>query len=987
MKSLSELLQKLNEIMRLPISPLALGKDKLELVETACGKSLATWRTDYRDKLMNIGSSLLSDDAQSRSGFHFFYGDAGTGKTDGIKILAQCYGAPACVIRAQDVSDYVSKQRKDERKAALMALAGHPAGNSYGAQAPQATQPDILTDAYKALIVDCYKDKFVDASGKKTITGLVLMDDFDKVLEQLETGGFIEASNSIYGGGMSGGAPKNPLIEQIRQHLFNFIKEFTDPSQATMSDPKTGYPINLAGIRFFGTSNSIPAELRKQGEPKWVPLVSRTDYFEVRLAEEKERLAYRETALQKIKDRLIELKPHYDFSQFDENVCRAKIAEIVDYDLVNYRNSPGSVGFRALSNLVTLYRDVVVAKVESTHPCGLAQFDVQARGRDCADYEKVISAELLEARFHDTATDFKRQVQKILDKVSVSQEFRNALEQNITAIDKDRKRPVEEKTRALEAMLAQVKGLENQIDFTRPEVVSDIRARFIAKFSHYKTPENNELYVEHASFINQVLKKLSTKSQKNKPFLIKKASVNADTGSIGEIAETIGVPVCQIDDPLQMGTIVDPSWHPMRSDKGSEAALNYTEYYNYRLPNGVSLSSPYINYDSELGAFAVRQGEFTTIAKKGADGVIKLKTFTQDEIGKKPELDLTWWRECQGQISANPGQAIIVLNFPKDAKLEQIQQILKKSSELIQKKLYTSVDGSASIDPSQFTLLASIDNAEDRAEVEKTFAGGLDKLTVNTLPISVRAPYAHATANQLLKELDPTGKLTINQVDEKDKELLQRIIDFDRYQAKAHNGQISTIPLKMVLRDVWLPRVKDKADDILGIYEADTNIKRRYQAMLETYTANGFAPKAIAAEKGARSNLLDRLSRRLLNLKQTAKLDPSASNVLLQAGNQKIKSFFDWRREKYINQFRAKALEHTASFHQRNMDEKKKREIDKTREAKQRLEDEKRKQKEAERVRSGKPLDSPRSSELHKHPKSPRSGDTPTRPELPKSDD
>jgi hypothetical protein len=547
----------LEEILKYPIVKWRIQKETLEQRFLTVEKRGAL---AYQNALWTLAQNVMEDSNKidSTRTLKYFYAEPGNGKTSGIEeMFVNWLGLPLCKVNHDEVSG---------RDRTL-----HPSVTGY----------------VKYRIVDCLKTIFIEkTTGLKIRNGIVLLDDFDRVLDK--DGELSQAGTA-----------------KDRENFFLLLKKLGDPVDQTMDieiqaeasklfHTKIDYPIRISDLYIFITANSLPPEFAPN-TPKTgtiTSLLSRIEIFQVPYADKAQRRQMLVSAWEPFENELN--KAAGGKFVIDHELCLASLEAILEKDCEALDKMKGNMGVRGLVEFFKRFKGTIqtrtkflrpdICRLEGNGPGDIA-FNIAKEAESMGEYRKEQTENLRLDGFNKEVAQFLKESQEEINEIeqpdvrmSITAEL-NILKNNNSALEIR-----EESLNKIRAMLAALNPPTQRI--FEPSDIQKITHAIKEQLKYLGTHNLKNIL----DIANVILKNATYGGSENitSSMVFMKQEGASDLGIISALAEILKVPYCRIDGSIESLAIKTPIiWKNNQKEKqegniyiktnGSPAACTFDE--------------------------------------------------------------------------------------------------------------------------------------------------------------------------------------------------------------------------------------------------------------------------------------------------------------------------------------------------------------------------------------------------------------------------
>ncbi|MCA9508083.1 MAG: hypothetical protein KC505_06670 [Myxococcales bacterium] len=585
--------------------------------------------SEYENKLWALAQNVMDDSnaKESKRTLKYFYAEPGNGKTSGIEeMFTGWLDLPLCKINYSEVSS-----RNMEKFPAVTGYIRHR-------------------------IIDCLKTVFMEkSSGVKIRNGVVLLDDFDRVLQ-----GELAANS----------------MEKVkdRENFFLLLKDLGDPSQKTI-DAKLEFelrkdlqkvlefPVRISDLYFFITANSLPVEFEKDSKKSEMinTLLSRIEIYQVPYADRKQRLTMLLEAWKPVEEELnSEAKGVF---LINHELCEQSIMAIVEKDGEALDKMNGKMGVRGLIEFFKRFKGTIqtrklhpdICKLEGNYPSD-SPFNIILEAKSIGEYQKEQTTNLRQDAFNNEVGEFLREMEEEISKISESD---TALLELQTL--KDNTKAIELR----EQSLAQIQEMITALNPPTPIIMDGDEKQRISKAISEQLYYLGEHNLQNIFDIaNAVLKNLTFGGNENyqTPLIFLRQDSATDLGIISNLAEILNIPYCKIDGNIESLAVKTPLiWKKYQTEKKEGTVYLRTSNSNNNIPAA---------WDEVKKIYTAHHSNKIYIATTPYSGTTYYSLETNDfELSRVTSTDSKWIDLCARQLKKdqlkNLSQVLVLFDRTK----------------------------------------------------------------------------------------------------------------------------------------------------------------------------------------------------------------------------------------------------------------------------------------------------------------------------------
>jgi hypothetical protein len=621
-------------------------------IDSACAQKLQV-HDEYKkfllEKAKGIAARTKSSPLETKPAEALFaFSEPGTMKTSGFENMAECVGVPVCTINETKLLD---QKYKDVSFAERLRLE----------------------------VMRCLKsDLAVQGDGRFNFSGMIMIDDIHAILDQHLNPKEYD-SGPIYNGRETTHDTKKMTEVQLERSAFlGMIKNLVDPAQ-TFKDPKSGFPINLSGINWVLSANSIPPELNQKTGDGTAAVGSRLQMYSVPYPDPK----YRKEMASKKWDGLA-----HAITASGKRVasnCKQKLDELVDHDIGIYQKKKKRMGVRALFQFMGVFEEYVFSKATETAEGGevdCASFSVMDRSIAFRnEYNKETDASLLAYDFTNKILKNLPDIENRIEKSRLNETARAEIKKLVQGA-LDESKPFSERRDKYKGVLKSLEFIElhgkrqdllNQAPYSLEEVVD----RFGSRFNQLLQGQESELKA-WKDLTSEVFRKQNQtqKTQSNRIILVD-PEPGSDAKLFEQLAEVFSAPLIKMDQKTAFRRI-EPKWFKYTTDKVPDLELP------------IKLGSYSINYDEKTRLYVGRNqwdsDDVQVFPKESlGNGPGKGIPVTLKDLEERPKVMNEWLRhglkEWDSHSVPNLGAGFIVIEAedPEEA-VETAKKLVNQSS-------------------------------------------------------------------------------------------------------------------------------------------------------------------------------------------------------------------------------------------------------------------------------------------------------------------
>lgn len=609
--------------------------------------------SEYEHKLWALAQNVMDDSngKNSKRTLQYFYAEPGNGKTSGIEeMFTNWLGLPLCKINHGEVSG--------------RSLEKFP----------------TVTGYIKQRILDCLKSFKEKTTGMKIRNGVVLLDDFDRILN---------------------GMLADPKAAKDRENFFLFLKDLGDPAQQTIDttikykfsenfEKSMEFPVRISDLYFFITANSIPPEFDEKAQKSEAikdvinTILSRMTLYQVPYADRKQRIQMLLDAWKPVEKQLNEeAKGKFII---DHELCVQSLETIVNKDGEALDRMHGKMGVRGLVEFFKRFKGTMQTRTLRPDICKLEgngseiPFNVEEEAKSIGEYQKEQTKNLRLDAFNKEVAQFLKEFEEELVELNQS-------EIAIADIEtlQNGNNSVESREESLQRLREMIVALNppDKIEMSKEE--REKLGQMVQEQLRYLGDQNLQNIFNIANTILNNLNFGGNQNTRNAAVFLKQDGAT-DLGIIERLAEILKVPYCRIDGSIENLVTKTPLiWRENQKDKQKGTVY-------IRVPNGNNIPATWVNakkiYSANYNSKIYIAGKYISPQMYQAVEVSEI------EMSRETSTDSPWIDMCFRQLKKeqrkNLSQVLVLIDRTKekegydaalmDALIESTEGITRRTS-------------------------------------------------------------------------------------------------------------------------------------------------------------------------------------------------------------------------------------------------------------------------------------------------------------------
>lgn len=676
--------------------------------------------SEYELKLWALAQNVMDDSnaKDSKRTLKYFYAEPGNGKTSGIEeMFTNWLALPLCKINHGEVLG--------------RSLEKFP----------------TVTGYIKERILDCLKVFSEKTTGLKIRNGIVLLDDFDRILS---------------------GVLADPKAAKDRENFFLFLKDLGDPAQQTIDttvkfkfsenfEKNMEFPVRISDLYFFITANSIPPEFEQKSQKSEMinTLLSRIEIYQVPYADMTQRIQMLIDAWKPVEKQFNE-EAKGEFI-IDHELCVQSLEAIVRKDGEALEKMHGKMGVRGLIEFFKRFKGTMQTRRLRPDICKLEgdgseiPFNIEQEAKSIGEYQKEQTQNLRLDSFNKEVAQFLKESEEEINEISQS-EMAIAEMETLKSSDKS----IEIREESLARLREMIAALNPPDKIEMSEEEKNKLGQMIHEQLRYLGEHNLQNIFDIA---NTILKNLTfggNENVRNSLVFLKQDGVT-DLGIIARLAEILKVPYCRIDGSIEnLATKTPIIWKENQKDQ-----QNSTVYL--KLPNGNSVPAVWDIrkkiYSAQSGGKMYIAGKFHSVQTYYAVEISEI------ELNRITSTDSQWIDLCARQLKRNEiknlSQVLVLIDRTKEKQGYDgpFMEALAESTEGLTRRL-----SGGKIDMRKATIVVAADTEkitlDQLASLEKLGQDGkIVNVSIHPLTIPDRLQFAEAYLERRLLDITKDLKL------------------------------------------------------------------------------------------------------------------------------------------------------------------------------------------------------------------------------------